>query len=141
LAQLVNQAMKLNLEEGIVSFQRVNTKLQGNTYKGSEIAKQSDACCRSYAFKNLDKYRNCSIHRRQIFIKETATSVSESVTDGYLATSTGPTVAVERILCDDPLYVKPMVEQGRSIPEYMVKTRDNILNHIQDILKEISIVK
>ena len=141
LAQIVNQAMKLGFEEGNISFKNVNTKLQGNTYKGTGIAKKFKTCCGSRSFKNLYRYRNCSIHRRQIFIKEKATSSSESVTNGYPSTSTGPIVNVERILCDDPLYVKPTVEQGRSIPEYMVKTQNNILNHIQNILEEISIVR
>lgn len=135
LAQVVNQAMNLGFDEKNVSFDQVHSKLQGNKYKQSAIAKKFRECVKSNAFKNLDRYRNCSTHRRQIYIEEEVKKVKG--TAGYQSSSTGPVVNVLRTLCDDALVLNPKTDQNRKIPDYMIKTRGKILQHIEQILKEI----
>lgn len=134
LAQVVNQAKNLEFDEKNVSFDQVNSKLQGNKYKESAVAKKFAECAKSKAFKNLDRYRNCSTHRRQIYIEEEIKKVKR--TAGYQSSSTGPVITVVRTLCDDPLVLNPKTSQNRRIPTYMIKTRDKILQHIEQILKE-----
>ena len=136
LAQVVNQAMNLGFDEKNVSFDQVNSKLRGNKYKQSAIAKKFAGCVKSNAFKNLDRYRNCSTHRRQIYIEEEVKKVKG--TAGYQSSSTGPVVSVVRTLCDDALVLNPKTNQNRRIPDYMIKTRDKILQHIEQILREIT---
>jgi len=134
LAQLVNQAMKLGFDEKNVSFIQVNSKLQGNKYKDKTIAKKFDECIKSKAFKNLERYRNCSTHRRQIFILEEMKKVKG--TAGYQVSSTAPVTTVVRTLCDNPLELNVKVEQKRIIPDYMIKTKNKILEYINNILGE-----
>jgi hypothetical protein len=90
-------------------------------------------------FKNLDRYRNCSTHRRQIYIEEETKQVKG--TAGYESSSTGPVITVVRTLCDNPLGLNPKTDQKRKIPDYMVKTRKKILRHIEQVLKETKAVK
>ena len=139
LAQVLNQAMNLGFDEKNVSFDQVNSKLQGSRYKGSAVAKKFTECVKTNAFKNLDRYRNCSTHRRQIYIEEEIKQLKG--TAGYQSSSTRPVVTVVRTLCDDPLVLNPKTNQNRRIPSYMTKTRDKILEHVEQILKETEAVK
>lgn len=140
LAQVANQAMKLGFaDERQVSLARVNQKLQSGAYKASKISKKFADCIKSKAFKNVDRYRNCSTHRRQIYIEEITKSVRG--TAGYQSSTTGPLVTVVRMLCDNPLELNPKTEQKRRIPEYMIKTREKILYYIEEMLKEIKAVQ
>jgi len=139
LSQIVNQTMNLgldDLDEKNVSFAQVKGKLQGNQYVTTQVSKAFDDCFKSHAYKNLDKYRNCSNHRREIFIVETYTSVKG--TSGYATTSTGGSgKTVTRILCDDPLTLLPTIEQKRKIPDYMMDTMQKIEKFIAEIIKKI----
>ena len=137
LSQIVNQALKLELGEKDVSFGNVKGKLQGNNYKSLPVAQKYLQCFNSNCFSNLEKYRNCSIHRRQIFITETITT--QKATAGY---STAPQITtVIRVLCDDPLTVNAKTNQKREIPKYMVETKEKIKKHIESILAETQPVK
>lgn len=131
LAQLVNQVQKLTLEEQAVSFKNVRTTLP----TASSLREAFDKCFRSRAFKNLDRYRNCSTHRRQICIQvKTATT---TYTPGYAATATGDVTIAVRRLCDNPLDHKPRFTQDRKLPDYMAKTMAQIHTHIELILDTI----
>ena len=134
LGQLVNQGMKLGMDEKDVSFKRVGTTLQSR-HRGVPIQSDCDACKRSHAFKNLDRYRNCSTHRRQIYIQERTTVVSG--TAGYPTSTAGDMSAVERVLCENPLDPAPRMTQGRQIPEYLEQTVVNLLSHIEQMLNDL----
>lgn len=139
LSQIVNQAMALDLYEKDVSFNKVKCKLGGNAFKSTKIYRQYDKCFRSTAFKNLEKYRNCSIHRRQIYIEETSTRVRR--TPGY-STSTidDSSTTVSRILCKDPLKSTPAIDPKRIIPDYMIENKKKVVKRILGIIKAIEIV-
>ena len=139
LGQIVNQSLKLGLLEKHVGFKSVHEKLQGKQYNTTVIAQRVHACIRSLAFRNLDKYRNCSTHRRQIYILAKTTSLRG--TSGYHQTSTNPVSTVVRTICDDPLDMSPKINQGRQIPDYMIKTRGDILSLITLILEATNHVK
>jgi len=133
LAQIVNQVLRLNLKERAVTFKGVKSKLHSRQ-NASRIQKRFERCFSSKAFKNLDRYRNCSTHRRQIYMKEE--TKSEKGTAGYKSSTTGTVVTVVRTLCDNPLVLSPRTSQNRRIPKYMAETRDKILRHIELIVKE-----
>jgi len=136
LSQIVNQTMNLGLEEKNVSFIKVKDKLQANQYLTSKVSKAYKDCYKSRAYRNLDKYRNCSNHRREIFIEEVYRSVRR--TAGYNTTSTGGSSrTVTRILCDDPLTHYPKIKRKRKIPDYMVETKQKIEKFIVQILRKI----
>jgi hypothetical protein len=137
LSQIINQALKLGLDEENVKFKSVEGKLQGNAHKSLSVAKKYSECRNSHCYSNLDKYRNCSIHRRQIFIVETITK--QKTTPGYSTASEITTVT--RFLCDDPLTVKPKINQNRDIPKYMVDTKEKVIKHIDTILEETQPIK
>lgn len=133
LAQIVNQALNFKLDERKVSFRKVESKLR-STHIGRPIQKRFTDCIGSNTFKNLDKYRNCSTHRRQIYIKEAIHL--EKDTAAYKSSTAGPVVTVVRTLCDDPIVLTPKIDRKRTIPQYLIGTRDKILRYIELILKE-----
>ncbi|MHA1290991.1 MAG: Cthe_2314 family HEPN domain-containing protein [Candidatus Thorarchaeota archaeon] len=143
LSQIVNQAMALELDERNVSFNQVKGKLSGNALKAKDVSKKYDKCSKSRAFKNLEKYRNCSIHRRQIYIEEICETKSVRRTAGYTAVSTteSSSTVVTRILCDDPLTQNPKTSQERKIPKYMVDIKDSVIESIIKILKAVELKK
>jgi len=136
MAHLINQAQKLGMDEKDVSFKQIANRLRSGTLKNSNLQKKVEALLRSNAFKNLDAYRNCSTHRRQIYYIEEVKIVKH--TAGYYSTSTGEVRSVERIICDNPLQVKPKITQNRKIPEYMIKTQTKIHQSIMGIVKNIT---
>jgi len=134
LAQIVNQALKLDLKERDVSFKQVKSILDTKC-SNTQIQKKFSQCMNSNVFKNLDKYRNCSTHRRQICIFEDIRE--QRITSGYRTTTTGIQDKVIRIICDDPFALSPRTDQKRKIPDYMEDTKEKILTHIERILKAI----
>jgi hypothetical protein len=139
LSQIVNQAMALDLKEKDVSFNQIKNKLGGNAYQNTEIYKYITECYKLRAFKNLENYRNCSTHRRQIYIEEVCETKSIRRTAGYnpTATTNNTTIVVTRTLCDDPLTQKPQIKKKRIIPQYMAETQNNIIKAIKEIVKAI----
>ncbi len=135
LGQTVNQALKLKLKERKVSFKTIVDHLC-QTQNGQDVQKRFSQCARSKAFKNLDAYRNCSVHRRQICIEEERRRTS--MMGGY---STGPGISVERFLCDNPLDMKPRTKQKRKIPDYMMEIRNKVHKQIENIIKAIEPVR
>lgn len=135
LAQLINQALKLQLKERHANFGEVK-KVLDSRYGGKDIQKRFSACLNSNAFKNLEAYRNCSTHRRQIYIETKVSRVG--VTAGYRASTAGPLETVERMLCDNPLQLNPKTKQKRRIPTYMEEISAKMLDRIQKIVKAVN---
>lgn len=132
LAQIINQTLKLNLNEKHVGFKAVENDLI-QKHNTSNIQKNFTACKKSNSFKNLDAYRNCSTHRRQIYIKEEIKIVKH--TAGYRTTTSGPLESVQRLMCDNPLDLAPRTSQQRKIPDYMEDTMNKLIKQIEKILK------
>ena len=138
LAQVINQAMRLSLAEKDASFKNVENALATRS-AGKPFQTCCTACRKSRAFKNLLAYRNCSIHRRQIYIKEEAKVVRH--TAGYESTTTGPTFSVERTICDDPMQLTPSISQARRVPQYLATTRGKMIKAMIDIIRSVEPVK
>ena len=137
LAQVANQAIRLDLEEKNVSFRRVKKKLGEPSYKSLPVSCHFAECTNSTAFKNLEKYRNCSTHRRQIYIEEKITQVRG--TSGYISSTRPRIPAVERLICDDALTLNPKVLQERRIPEYMERAQARLLQYVDKIVQNMPI--
>jgi hypothetical protein len=131
--------MNLRLSEKDVSFSKVKGKLQGSRYLATNVSKAYRDCYKSFVYRNLDKYRNCSNHRREIFIEEDSSSRSVTGTPGYTTTTStvGSSKTVIRTLCDDPLTHKPKTASNRKVPDYMVETKQKIEKFIAEIVKKI----
>lgn len=133
IAQVINQKLRIGENEKAVSIKRIKRKIDDN-HTGVAIQPILNDLLRSNFFKNLDKYRNCSTHRRQIYIQEKTVTIS--ATPGY--STTGDMTSVERLLCDDPLLLNPTVRQERILVDYcnrmLVRSKNeisNIANNIQ----------
>jgi hypothetical protein len=90
-------------------------------------------------FINLAKYRNCSTHRHQIYIKKEQNTIAE--TAGYTST-TGELPVVRWIICDDPFILnsktkKPSIEQKRDLYIYSDKMYKNIKANIDKIINNL----
>lgn len=138
LGQIANQAMRLGFDEKDVSFKKIANSICNN-HGGSPEDTAFTNCKNSIAFKNLDKYRNCSTHRRQIYICTRTVTVQHST--GYQTITTGDDVTVERILCDNPLDITPRMNQNRLIPQYMESTMNSIFKHIENIIDTTTTVR
>jgi hypothetical protein len=134
MAQLINQALRLEMDESKVSFNRVKDNMASQD-PASDLTRNLARCQNSRAFKNLQRYRNCSIHRRQIYVEHT--EIRTIVTSGYNRAGTYPGFTFRRILCDNPLVLTPTIKQERSIPEYLEDTLNSILVHICSSLRAI----
>ncbi len=129
IAQVINQKLHLGIDERRVSIKSVKNTIdtQHATHPLKNIL---DRLFRTNAFINLEKYRNCSTHRRQIFIRALTVVIQE--TPGY--TTTGDLTSVKRLLCDDPLALSPTVNQERELISYC----ENVLNRVSEEIEKIA---
>ena len=131
-AQVINQKLRLGIDEHKVSIKRVKDEIDRIT-PAPPLKRLLDLLFKSKYFKNLERYRNCSTHRRQIYLKTTTVSVSE--TPGY--NSTAKLTEVKRILCDDPLSLNPTVKQNRELISYTSELYNKVEKEVILILKNI----
>ena len=132
IAQVINLKCNLNTPETKVSFRKIKEKVnQANP--GAAIQILINRICNSNFFKDMEKYRNCSTHRRQICIQSNKTETL--LTPGYIATI--PMPIISHILCDDPLMLNPKFTKNREMITYcngcFIKTQDEIIK----ILKKL----
>lgn len=144
-AQIINQSEKLQLNEHEVSFKVVCRKIDSK----SPIRHEMESIQKKNFFKNLEKYRNCCLHRRSIYIKEETHTVTH--TAGYNVTQTrdvipGRTsmtkghrmeVTARRILCDDAHALTPRTEQNREIVQYCSKSFRNLSDSLKQLLTAV----
>lgn len=134
IAQVLNQKLHLEIDEKNVSFKKIRKTIDNQQQPNTPLKSVLDTISRSTYFKNLDKYRNCSTHRRQIYIKTTTESISE--TRGYSSTSKNITT-VKRYICDNPLTLNPSINQKRELIPYCEKILKKIKKSISQISENI----
>lgn len=132
ISQVVNQKCNIGEDERRVSFKCIKDRLNDNC-PGTEIQKLFDKLSGKHFLKNLDKYRNCSTHRRQIYMKTDTHETSE--TPGYELTES--MLTVKRTICDDPLILYPKIRQERELVPYCTKMLEKVKSEIIDISKKI----
>ena len=136
LAQILNQYYeelnRLNFKEKQISFKRILYEIKDNQLN-LPVNAEFEKVVSSRYFRNLDKYRNCSTHKHQIYIERQQTTVS--VTSGY--TFTGELPTIQWIICDDPLKLKPSIKQRRDLYNFSKRMYDNIKEKIENIINVI----
>lgn len=134
LGQIINQALRLGLDERGVSIKEVKRLVDVN-YPQSALQGILTKCIKSNSFKNLERYRNCCLHRRHIYMEEVTQTVRGTL--GYYSTSAVSQTVIIRVLCDNPLTPSTSTKQRRNAPEYMERVQANIFAYIERILREI----
>lgn len=133
LAQIINQTEKFDDDERNVYFNSIVEKTQ---LTNSNLRSCLYNIKKSRAFTNLNKYRNCSLHRRHIYFEEESISVKGS--EGYGKSTTDRSISeTERYLCDDPFTHTPRITQRREVVSYCEKTYNKIstlLGKVLDII-------
>lgn len=131
LSQIINIKYNLALPENKVSFNEISkTKLD---LLDSKIAKEISQINKGTYFKNLSRYRNCSLHRRHIAIK--TSTKTEIISAGYSST---PTIINERMICDDPYLLNPKFFQKRKIDSYCQKAQKYFFEKIYKLIDLIT---
>jgi hypothetical protein len=130
MSHVVNQKYKMGLNEKDVSFNKVKQELNSN-FQGRSIQILFDKVSNKTFFKNLDKFRNCSTHRRQICI----ITITVTATPGYSTSSDIP--IVKSVLCDDPLSLNPKTKKNRELIEYCANMLDKVKSEITKISVKI----
>lgn len=130
--QIINQKLRINCDEQKVSFKYIKFHLN-RYYNGTQVQKNVDALIKTNYFTNLERYRNCSTHRRQICIKIETSSVE--ITPGYNATDAFKSTT--RVLCDDPLKINPSFDQKRELIDYCEKMLMKTKTESLKILKSL----
>ena len=131
LAQILNQYFNLNQNEKNVYFKNI---IKSRVIKRENLALYNELdriVFRKRYFKNLEKYRNCSTHRRQIYIQREITRTAEP--PGYSITA--EITRITWIICDDPLMLKPSIIQKRPLYEYSFKICEDVKKDINTIIK------
>ena len=132
MSQVVNQKLQMGLDERQVSIKGLKNRLNQN-HNGHDLQDCIDVLCRANYFKNMDKFRNCSTHRRQIYVRCEATLISE--TPGY--SSTADLTTVKRLICDDPYALSPSTNQNRELIDYCQKMLEWTETKLINISKKI----
>ena len=134
LAQLINKLHPLNMNERQVDYKQVARKLNSNE-QGTLLEQAVSNCQRSAAFKNLEEYRHCSIHRRQVFIETRTHTTSITGTRGYYVGTSRTTV--ERYICKNPWNLQPTVDDKRPLVEYCEHLLQSIERRISTIINRL----
>jgi hypothetical protein len=132
MAQIVNQKLNLGIVEDKVAFKQVKQKLDQNN-AGARIQQIFNTILKSRFFISLEKYRNCSTHRRQIYIQSRTTLISG--TPGY--TTSGDLTRIERLICDDPLTIIPTVKKNNELITYCLKMLERTKIEISKISRSL----
>lgn len=132
ISHVINQEHRLALDEKDVSFKRVKRNLN-QSHQGTNIRQLFNKLSGKVFFKNLDKYRNCSTHRRQIFIE----TIIRTGTVGY--STTGDFPEVYRWICDDPLSLKPRTKKERVLVDYCKDMLNKVKSEIINISENIGV--
>lgn len=114
LSQIINQIKALGVEEKKVSLHRVFEEISSRT----NLYKEINRVFKSRNYKYIRESRNCSTHRRHIFIEELRSTTS--VPAGYAAT----TSAIEtRIyyLADNPEDMSPKTDRKKELRILIVR--------------------
>ncbi len=139
LGQLINEIHGLGISERKADFNSVEYKTR-MTMPNSSVQKALYNMKRSKAFKNLNEYRHCSTHRRQIFIRGDIleTTKSSSGTPGYTYDYSGAkSVTIDRYLCNNPWEATPVVNESRPVLEFNEEILEQLVKRVRTVIKRL----
>jgi Cthe_2314-like HEPN len=132
ISHAINQKYRLTRDEREVSFDKVKRALDSR-HQGSPIQQAYYEISKKIFFKNLDNYRNCSTHRRQICIRTTRIDVT--ATAGYSTSENFATMV--HVLCDNPLSLAPRFTQRREVVAYCSRVLTLGMSEIENIINNL----
>lgn len=132
LAQLVNELRLLGIDEDTVSFSKVFKVMGQSSLSATPLFKALHSCEHSWAFNELNSYRHCSTHRRQVCIFRDPVSNPQPIGKVYEYISTS-IPSVNRYLCSNPSSLHPRPSKKRPL----VAHNDEILRAIEKRLSTI----
>jgi hypothetical protein len=138
LAQVINQTENLNLDEKRCDFATVLNTMQARDSASPLTALLSQLANTSSAGE-LDDYRNCSLHRRQVYLEYQQT-LKIYTTPGYAtspANSTGSVVSHDWYLCDNPLDVIPHTTSNRTLHDYCKTLYVNLEAEVKTLVNSL----
>lgn len=132
MAQVINQKLHMGKNEWDVNINKIKSDINRNHSAHTLNSVLNTLFNRNY-FKNLKRYRNCSTHRRQIYIQEQVSSVTS--TPGY--STSGNVTTIVKILCDNPLTLNPTINQNRELIRYCTDIYNKMCRDISQIASSI----
>lgn len=133
IAQIINISCNLKQDEKQVERKKICAMLQ-KRQPNSKLTKNFEKLIKSRPYFNADKYRNCCLHRRHIYIE--LSSTTKKISKGY--TTSGPLSIKIWAICDDPLVVKPTVKKNRVIPTYLTENKNKTKELIRKVIDTIT---
>lgn len=114
LAQLINQLTPHKLPETSVDIKKVAAIIDPTSQP--HLKTSVDYLINLTAFKTLEKYRHCSMHRRQVYIYTTRQRTEAAGTIGYpyLDASTSQQPAYNSYICTNPSDLDPVVDYSQT---------------------------
>lgn len=142
LAQLINELTPLTLNERSVDIKEVAKNLDLTLYPQLRQLKTSvDYLLRTIAFKTLEEYRNCSIHRRQVYIETREQQESILGTRGYYSsTSETKTATYESHICRNPrdLDLTPGIDYSKTLEMFCQELLEKVESQMVAIIKRLA---
>lgn len=133
-AQLINELQQLGIDETEVTFYKVLDQMSLSS-STTLLFKALISCKKSLAFKELNSYRHCSTHRRQVCIFDRAVTDEETtLTRGYDYVGGSTTRIVNRYLCSNPSSLHPHRSLKRPVVGYNKKILETIEKRLSTII-------
>lgn len=133
VSHVINSKCRLHMKENQIKFCSINEKL-GKKKKGTKIQALYNKISAKRYFKELKKYRNCSTHRRQIYLETRSETLVDS-TQGYDASAE---LTINRtFICDDPLSLNPKINKNRELEKYCSSMLKKVMQEIERIYQTI----
>jgi hypothetical protein len=137
VAQLINQTEDLGLQEDGCDFRRLISEME-NRHPAAPLTASLNNLRNTARIAELNDYRNCSLHRRQVFLQyQQSSKAIVYSTPGYGTSGTGSVVSHEWYVCDNPLDVTPTVGTNRLLPDYCKAVFDDIENQLTTIITSL----
>lgn len=139
LAQLINERTSLGLNERDVDIKQVATHPNLTSYP--QLKTSVNYLLSLQAFKELEHYRHCSIHRRQVYIKIIEQKESILGTRGYSSTTSDTKESTYvSYLCRDPqdLTATPDIDDSKTVDMFCQELLEKIESQMVAIIKRLA---
>ena len=130
-AQLVNQTCSFGIDEKNCNFKNLYDHIAGSA-PAHMMAPHLGAIYCSPEYRQLNDYRNCSVHRRQVYL-EVRKVEKVYDTPGY---STGSFTRFEWYICDNPLDVAPAIT-SRLLEPYCRVVYEKVYDLVETPIKTL----
>jgi hypothetical protein len=134
MSQIINQKFNFFADEKDVKFKQVVGTLATSTQNGTTLQQLCAGFRSTPEFTDLEAYRNCSTHRRHIYIS-LYQGPREHGSRAYPTTTTIPTGYW--LIWDDPNVLNPTTRKRRKLISYCDKTHKLVRRKVLEILRSL----